>query len=327
MPVPAASSRGGPRCPPAWVKMSGVHHQPDGPAFDVVLILHVGCVVVGLATLVASAPRRRPPPHPAPDRRALPRGGRAVLPSRGELGRPHRLRHPRLRLLLLALEPRGLLARRRVGHGWARHLGRAWSCWPRACCGRRSAGSRSRWSAVGEAACRRTESVQRDAGHELSAATVALVLLVAGLRPHGGAAVTAATGCRLTPVASSTRRAGLLAAPGPDQRGKRAVEQGGPVHPLGAPPGVVQALARLAQQFGQFAQSGPAARGQPGAQPGRQRGAGPPGGDGDGHRAVAVHRRQDERAVRHVVGAVHPHPGRLGIGVDRAVDGRDRRWR
>ncbi len=32
-----------------------MHHQPDGPAFDVVLIMHVGCVVVGLATLVASA--------------------------------------------------------------------------------------------------------------------------------------------------------------------------------------------------------------------------------------------------------------------------------
>jgi uncharacterized membrane protein len=35
--------------------MSAVHHQPDGPAFDVVLILHVGCVVVGLVTLVASS--------------------------------------------------------------------------------------------------------------------------------------------------------------------------------------------------------------------------------------------------------------------------------
>jgi len=33
----------------------GVHHQPDGPAFDVVLILHVGCVVVGLATTLAGA--------------------------------------------------------------------------------------------------------------------------------------------------------------------------------------------------------------------------------------------------------------------------------
>jgi hypothetical protein len=33
----------------------GVHHQPDGPAFDVVLILHVGCVVVGLTTTVVGA--------------------------------------------------------------------------------------------------------------------------------------------------------------------------------------------------------------------------------------------------------------------------------
>jgi hypothetical protein len=33
----------------------GVHQQPDGPAFDVVLILHVGCVVVGLTTTVVGA--------------------------------------------------------------------------------------------------------------------------------------------------------------------------------------------------------------------------------------------------------------------------------
>ena len=32
-----------------------MHHQPDGPAFDVVLILHVGCVVVGLTTTVVGA--------------------------------------------------------------------------------------------------------------------------------------------------------------------------------------------------------------------------------------------------------------------------------
>ena len=31
-----------------------VHHQPDGPAFDIVLIVHVGCVVAGLVTLAAS---------------------------------------------------------------------------------------------------------------------------------------------------------------------------------------------------------------------------------------------------------------------------------
>jgi predicted integral membrane protein DUF2269 len=30
-------------------------HQPDGAAFDVVLLAHVGCVVVGLATTLASA--------------------------------------------------------------------------------------------------------------------------------------------------------------------------------------------------------------------------------------------------------------------------------
>jgi hypothetical protein len=38
-----------------WVKMSVVHAQPQGPAFDIVLLLHVGCVVAGLATLVTSA--------------------------------------------------------------------------------------------------------------------------------------------------------------------------------------------------------------------------------------------------------------------------------
>ena len=32
-----------------------MHHQPTGPAFDVVLLLHVGCVVVGLATTITSA--------------------------------------------------------------------------------------------------------------------------------------------------------------------------------------------------------------------------------------------------------------------------------
>ena len=32
-----------------------MHHQPDGPAFDVVLLLHVGCVVVGFVTTGAAA--------------------------------------------------------------------------------------------------------------------------------------------------------------------------------------------------------------------------------------------------------------------------------
>jgi hypothetical protein len=37
------------------MKMSVVHAQPQGPAFDIVLLLHVGCVVAGLATVVTSA--------------------------------------------------------------------------------------------------------------------------------------------------------------------------------------------------------------------------------------------------------------------------------
>ena len=32
-----------------------MHHQPDGAAFDIVLLLHVGCVVVGLVTTAAAA--------------------------------------------------------------------------------------------------------------------------------------------------------------------------------------------------------------------------------------------------------------------------------
>jgi hypothetical protein len=35
--------------------MSAMHHQPDGPAFDLVLLLHVGCVVAGLVTTTAAA--------------------------------------------------------------------------------------------------------------------------------------------------------------------------------------------------------------------------------------------------------------------------------
>ena len=32
-----------------------MHHQPDGPAFDIVLLLHVACVVVGLVTTATAA--------------------------------------------------------------------------------------------------------------------------------------------------------------------------------------------------------------------------------------------------------------------------------
>lgn len=32
-----------------------MHHQPDGAAFDIVLLLHVGCVVVGVVTTATAA--------------------------------------------------------------------------------------------------------------------------------------------------------------------------------------------------------------------------------------------------------------------------------
>ena len=35
--------------------MSAMHHQPDGAAFDIVLLLHVACVVVGVVTTAAAA--------------------------------------------------------------------------------------------------------------------------------------------------------------------------------------------------------------------------------------------------------------------------------
>src|SRR5271154_4821770 len=35
--------------------MSAMHHQPDGPAFDIVLLLHVCCVVVGVVTTATAA--------------------------------------------------------------------------------------------------------------------------------------------------------------------------------------------------------------------------------------------------------------------------------
>jgi hypothetical protein len=35
--------------------MSAMHHQPDGATFDIVLLLHVGCVVVGLVTTATAA--------------------------------------------------------------------------------------------------------------------------------------------------------------------------------------------------------------------------------------------------------------------------------
>ncbi len=53
--------------------MSAMHQQPDGPAFDIVLLLHVGCVVVGLVTTATAAAtasrlrRRLGSPLPLPE--------------------------------------------------------------------------------------------------------------------------------------------------------------------------------------------------------------------------------------------------------------------
>src|SRR5271170_5818429 len=53
--------------------MSAMHQQPDGPAFDIVLLLHVGCVVVGLVTTATAAAtasrlrRRLASPLPLPE--------------------------------------------------------------------------------------------------------------------------------------------------------------------------------------------------------------------------------------------------------------------
>lgn len=56
--------------------MAGMHDQPQGAAFDIVLLLHVACVVVGLATMVASA--------------ATATRLRRILPSTTELPEPLR---------------------------------------------------------------------------------------------------------------------------------------------------------------------------------------------------------------------------------------------
>ena len=169
--------------------MSGVHHQPDGPAFDIVLILHVGCVVVGLTTLVASAATAGRLRTLLRTAARLPRGGRAVLPPGGELGRPHHLRHPASSASSSwpsATAP----TRSATGGSWAGSPSSwGWSCWPRACCGRRSAGSRFRWSraagrraggGVGPAR-RHGHGVRRPRGPRPAGGRFG---------PHGGAALT-----------------------------------------------------------------------------------------------------------------------------------------
>jgi uncharacterized membrane protein len=52
-----------PECRPRWARArenwSGMHNQPSGAAFDVVLLLHVGCAVVGIVTVATAAATAR----------------------------------------------------------------------------------------------------------------------------------------------------------------------------------------------------------------------------------------------------------------------------
>ena len=85
-------------------------------------------------------------------------------------------------------------------------------------------------------------------------------------------------------------------------------------------PAQPEALPCLAEQFGHGARLLAALGGQTVAQPRRERRAETAGRHGDGHRTVAVHRREDEGGMGAVIGAVDPDPRRLRVVVHRAVD-------
>ena len=159
----------------------GVHHQPAGAAFDIVLLLHVACAVAGLVTTLAAAATatrlrhllRASAPLPDPLRRYFRPGvnwaGRSVYGI------------PVFGFALLAMS-RGAYA---LGDGWV--LGGVasssrWPSWPRACCGRPSAGSRSPSARSARGPHRPgADGTERAATVMVRAATAALVLLVAGM--------------------------------------------------------------------------------------------------------------------------------------------------
>ena len=159
--------------------MSAMHQQPDGPAFDIVLLLHVGCVVVGLvttATAAATATRLRrllgsPLPLPEPLRRYFRPGvnwaGRTIYGI------------PVFGFILLAMS-HGAYA---LGQGWvlgglaifaAVALVGEGLLWP---------AERRLQAALASSAAASPpsgESIERDALSMSRAAAVAVVLLVAG---------------------------------------------------------------------------------------------------------------------------------------------------
>ena len=155
-----------------------MHHQPDGAAFDIVLLLHVACVVVGLvttATAAATATRLRrllgsPLPLPEPLRRYFRPGvnwaGRTVYGI------------PVFGFALDRHEPGCLCARPGLGLGGLASSAASPSS-ARGCCGRPSGGCRSPWR-------RTTPTLDvrgipgRGCRSMSRAAVAALVLLIAG---------------------------------------------------------------------------------------------------------------------------------------------------
>ena len=161
--------------------MSAVHHQPNGAAFDVVLLLHAGCAVAGLVTTIAATATasrlrrllRASAPLPEPLRRYFRPGvnwaGRAVYGI------------PVFGFALLAMS-HGAYA---LGDGWvlgglalfvALALVAEGVLWP---------AERRLQAALGTvgraAALSAPDSMERDARSMARAADAALVLLVAGL--------------------------------------------------------------------------------------------------------------------------------------------------
>ena len=92
----------------------------------------------------------------------------------------------------------------------------------------------------------------------------------------------------------------------PDEFGQRAVEHRPPVDRVAPCSLAAQTRAGLGEQRGQVSQARLAGRSEPVAQPRGERRAQPAGRDRYCDRTVAVDRREDERAVRRVVGAVRP---------------------
>ena len=110
--------------PRAWENMAVMHHQPQGAAFDIVLLLHVACVVVGLVTTVTAAATASRLRRLVVRGRTPARGAPALLPAGRQLGGPHDLRHPGIRLRPPRHEPGCLRPARRVGAGRCRPLRR-----------------------------------------------------------------------------------------------------------------------------------------------------------------------------------------------------------